>query len=52
MDWTLRIEANGGDCEKMLRDSAPDCKDLGKDPDILTLFNSQTKSLKSHFKKR
>lgn len=50
MDQTLKIEANGDSCEKILEVAIFDCKDFGKDP-IMNPFSSQTKLLKSQFKK-
>lgn len=52
MDWTLKIEVNGESCEKILKDVIFDHTDFGKDPNILSPFNSQTKLLKSLFKKK
>ena len=52
MDWTLKIEVNGENCEKILKDVTFDCTDFGKDPNILSPLNSQTKLLKNLFKKK
>ena len=52
MDWTLKIEVNGENCEKILKDVIFDCTDFGKDPNILSPLSSQTKLLKSLFKKK
>lgn len=54
MDWTLKIEEieiNGESCEEILKDAIFDCTDFGKNPNILSPFNSQTKLLKSLLKK-
>ena len=54
MDWTLKIEEieiNGESCEEILKDAIFDCTDFGKNPNILSPFNSQTKLLKSLLKR-
>ena len=51
MDWTLKVEVNGESCEEILKDAIFDCTDFGKNPNILSPFNSQTKLLKSLLKK-
>lgn len=51
MDWTLKIEVSGESSEKILKEAIFDCTDFGKDPNILSPFNSQTKLLKSLLKK-